>query len=117
MPCRNRYPTPGRSGRRDASTDSHAGTSGWGTPLRGLGLGDRWRRPWRVGDHFERAVERRAQRLERDDAVDDTVPVQVLRGLNAGREGFTVEVLVDPRAEESDECTRFGGGDVTERTP
>ncbi len=30
VPCRNRYPTPGRSGRRDASTDSHAGTSGTG---------------------------------------------------------------------------------------
>ena len=41
-------------------------------------------------------------RSERHHAVDDAVPLQVLRRLDAGRERLAVQVLVDPRAEESD---------------
>jgi len=43
--------------------------------------------PARKRDHFQRAIQRRAHGLQRHHAVDDTVPVQVLRGLDAAGNG------------------------------
>ena len=42
------------------------------------------------------------------------MPVQILGGLDVLGERLTVEVLVDARAEESDERPWFGGGHVTD---
>ena len=58
-----------------------------------------------------------AQLFEGDDAVDHPVAVQVLRGLDAGRERLAVELLVDPGPEEADQRARLGDGDVTQRAP
>ena len=79
--------------------------------------GARGGEPGRSRQHRQRAVQRRAQQFDRDDAVDDAVPVQVLRGLDARRERLAVEVLVDPRPEEADQRARLGGGDVAQRPP
>ena len=43
--------------------------------------------------------------------------LQVLGGLDAGRERFAVELLVDPRTEETDQRARLGDGDVAQRAP
>ena len=53
----------------------------------------------------------------RDDAVDEAVGVEVLRGLHALGERPVVERLVDPRPEEADQRTRLGDGHVAERAP
>ena len=71
----------------------------------------------RVGDHRQRAIQRPAQLVERDDAVDDPVPLQVLRGLDAGREWFAIEQLIHPGSEEADQSARFGDGDMSQRAP
>ena len=111
-PCRSRCPTPGRSGRRDATTESQAGTSGIGSAGGGRG-----QRLGSVGDDRQRAIQRPAQLVEGNDAVDNPMAVQVLRGLHAGREWFAVQLLVHPRPEEPDQRAGLGDGDVTQRAP
>ena len=51
------------------------------------------------------------------DGVDHPVPLQVLGGLDAGRERFAVELLVHPRPQKADQSARLGDGDVAQRTP
>ena len=75
------------------------------------------RRPRVVSDDRERPVEDAAQLTERHDGVDHPMSLQVLGGLDAGRERFAVELLVHPRPEKADQSARLGEGEVTQRTP
>lgn len=52
-----------------------------------------------------------------DHAVDHPVPLQVLRGLDPGGKRFAVELLVDARAQETDQRAGLGDGDVSQRAP
>src|SRR6185312_8707716 len=55
--------------------------------------------------------------VRRQDGVEQSVGEEVLRGLDAGREVLAVQGPVDAGAEEADEGTGFGGGEVAERAP
>ena len=46
--------------------------------------------------------------------IDESVLVKVLRGLDTGGERSVVQSLEHPRAEETDEGSRFRDGHVTE---
>ena len=70
-----------------------------------------------VGDHRQRTVERVSQIFERDDGIDHPVPLQVLRGLDAGRECFAVKQFVHPGAQKPDKGARLGEGDMAQRAP
>ena len=111
-PCRSSCATPGRSGRREASTDSHAGTSGNGSSCGAGGGGS-----GASATTFSARSSVPRRRSKRDDGVDDAVPLQVLRCLNAFGKRLAVEVLVDARAEESDERARLRDRDVSQRPP
>ena len=71
----------------------------------------------RIRHHRERAIEGGTQGGQRQHRIDHAMSLQVLRGLHPGRERFTVEVLVDPGAEEADQRAGLGRGDVPEGTP
>ena len=75
------------------------------------------RGPGGVGDHRQRTVQGVSQIVERDDGVDHPVPLQILRGLDAGRERFAVEQFVDPGPEEADQGAGLGEGDMAQRAP
>ena len=51
------------------------------------------------------------------DAIDQSLVEQVLGHLDVLRERFAVQCLVDPRAEEPEQGTRFGDVDVAQGSP
>ena len=71
----------------------------------------------RVDQHSEYVVDEPAQLVGRHHGVDHAMGGEVLRGLHPGREGPTLERLVDLRPEEADQRAGLGHGDVRERSP
>ena len=67
-----------------------------------------------VVEDVQRSLGHRGQLAGRDNGINDPLFKQVFGDLDADREWFTVQCLVDSGTEEADQSTWLGDGDMTQ---